>query len=118
MVITRRETPVIDPSVIDRMQATLQAWEPAGDPRVAFVLPAAGRAHLESVKAAAKVPVWCFHGEKDEVESVETSRLILATLQAAGGKPLYTEYPGVKHNSFLWVYTEPALVDWLFAQHR
>ena len=81
-------------------------------------VPAAGRAHLESVKAAAKVPVWCFHGEKDEVESVETSRLILATLQAAGGKPLYTEYPGVKHNSFLWAYTEPALVDWLCAELR
>lgn len=81
-------------------------------------VPVAGRAHLPSVQAAAKVPVWCFHGVKDEVESVETSRLILATLQAAGGRPLYTEYPDVKHNSFLWAYTEPALVEWLFAQHR
>jgi predicted peptidase len=81
-------------------------------------VPVAGRAHLGSIKAAAKVPVWCFHGVKDEVEPIETSRLILATLQAAGGEPIYTEYPEVGHNSFLWAYTEPALVDWLFAQHR
>ena len=81
-------------------------------------VPVAGRAHLESAKAAAKVPVWNFHGVKDDVEPVETSRLILATLQASGGKPIYTEYPEVEHNSFMWAYTEPALVDWLFAQHR
>ena len=81
-------------------------------------VPVAGRAYLKDLKFAAKVPVWNFHGVKDEVEPVETSRLILATLQAAGGKPLYTEYPDVEHNSFMWVYTEPALVDWLFAQHR
>jgi predicted peptidase len=81
-------------------------------------VPVAGRAHLDSVGAAARVPVWSFHGVKDDVEPIETTRRILATLQAAGGMPLYTEYPEVEHNSFMWAYTEPTLVDWLFAQHR
>jgi len=81
-------------------------------------IPVAGRANLRDLPAAARVPVWNFQGVADPVEPVETSRTLLATLQAAGGKPLYTEYPGVEHNSFLWAYTEPALVDWLFAQHK
>ncbi len=81
-------------------------------------VPVAGRACLPGVRAAEKVPVWNFHGVKDEIEPIETSRTILATLQAAGGKPLYTEYPDVEHNSFMWAYTEPALVDWLFAQAK
>jgi hypothetical protein len=54
----------------------------------------------------------------DDVEPIETTMLILATLQAAGGRPLYTEYPEMEHNSFMWVYSEPALVDWLVARHR
>jgi len=81
-------------------------------------VPVAGRANLADLPAAARVPVWNFHGVADPVEPVETSRTILATLQTAGGKPLYTEYADVEHNSFLWAYTEPALVEWLFAQRR
>lgn len=81
-------------------------------------VPVAGRANLGEVAAAAKIPIWNFHGAKDPVESVESSRAALAALQAAGGHPLYTEYPDVEHNSFLWAYTEPALVSWLFAQRK
>lgn len=36
----------------------------------------------------------------------------------AGGQPVYTEYPDVGHNVFMWAYTEPALVEWMFAQQR
>jgi len=31
---------------------------------------------------------------------------------------LYAEYPDGGHNVFMWVYTEPALVEWLFSQYR
>jgi predicted peptidase len=81
-------------------------------------VPVAGRANLGEIAAAAQIPIWNFHGIKDPVESVESSRAALAALQAAGGHPLYTEYPDVEHNSFLWAYTEPALVKWLFAQRK
>jgi|WetSurMetagenome_2_1015567.scaffolds.fasta_scaffold04186_4 predicted peptidase len=81
-------------------------------------VPVAGRADLGEIPGAARVAVWSFHGLKDEVEPVQTSREILAALQASGGKPLYTEYPEVEHNSFMWAYTEPALVEWLFSQKR
>jgi predicted peptidase len=81
-------------------------------------VPVCGRANLDTLPRLKDVPIWNFHGVKDEVEPVETSRRIIAALRQAGGRPLYTEYPDVGHNVFMWVYTEPALVEWLFAQHR
>ncbi len=81
-------------------------------------IPVCGRADLSTLPRLKDVPVWNFHGVKDEIEPVETSRRIIAALREAGGRPLYTEYPDVGHNVFMWAYTEPALVEWLFAQHR
>jgi hypothetical protein len=52
------------------------------------------------------------------VEPVATSRAMIAALRAAGGKPRHTEYESVGHDVFKWAYTEPALVEWLFAQRR
>jgi len=81
-------------------------------------VPVCGRALLSTLPKLKDLPIWNFHGQIDEIEPVETSRRIIAELRKLGGKPLYTEYPGVEHNVFMWVYTEPALVEWLFAQHR
>jgi predicted peptidase len=81
-------------------------------------VPVCGRADLATLPRLKDVPVWNFHGVTDEIEPVETSRRIIAALREAGGRPLYTEYRDVGHNVFMWVYTEPALVEWLFAQHR
>lgn len=81
-------------------------------------VPVCGRAHPDTLAKMVGTPIWCFHGESDEIEPVETARRIIAGLRRLGGKPLYTEYPGVEHNVFMWAYTEPALVEWLFRQHK
>jgi len=81
-------------------------------------IPVCGRADLATLPRLRDVPVWNFHGQRDEIEPVETSRRVVAALRAAGGKPLYTEYPDIGHDVFMWVYTEPAVVEWLFSQHR
>jgi predicted peptidase len=64
------------------------------------------------------LPVWCFHGDKDTVVPVVRSRDMVQAIQAAGGSPKYTEYPGVGHNCWDRAYAEPALYEWLFSQHR
>jgi len=55
---------------------------------------------------------------KDDVEPVASSRAMIEALRKAGGRPRHTEYPDLGHNVFAWAYTEPALVEWLFAQKR
>jgi predicted peptidase len=63
-----------------------------------------------------KTPVWVFHGGADPVVPVTESRQMVAALKAAGGNVRYTEYPGVKHESWENAYAEPELLPWLLAQ--
>jgi poly(3-hydroxybutyrate) depolymerase len=84
----------------------------------AAAVPVCGHPDPATAGTVARVPIWNFHGEKDNVEPVKTSRWMIDALRKAGGHPRHTEYPGVGHNVFLWAYTEPALVEWVFAQKR
>jgi len=72
----------------------------------------------ERVEKVAQVPLWIFHGDADEVVSVEVSRNIVKALRKAGGNPKYTEYPGVNHDRWSFAYRDPELVKWLFAQKK
>jgi predicted peptidase len=60
--------------------------------------------------------VWNFHGDADQTVPVSLSRARIAARRKAGGHPIYTEYPGVDHNVWQWAYTEPALLQWVFAR--
>lgn len=61
------------------------------------------------------VPIWAIHGSQD---GPEASRNMVNALKAAGKSAFYTEYPGVGHNVWDYVYKDPKVWDWLFAQGR
>ena len=63
-------------------------------------------------------PIWAFHGAKDTAVKPARSRNMIAALEKAGGKPKYTEYPDVGHNSWDPAYKDPELFKWLFAQKK
>jgi predicted peptidase len=84
----------------------------------AAAVPVCGHPLPATAVAVKDVPIWNFHGEADDVEPVKTSRVMIDAIRKAGGKPRHTEYAGVGHNVFMWAYTEPALVEWVFAQKR
>jgi predicted peptidase len=65
------------------------------------------------------LPLWVAHGDADNVVPVQRSRRPVEILRAAGGKPVYVEYPGVGHNSWTPSYSDnDGLVPWLFRQRR
>jgi predicted peptidase len=64
------------------------------------------------------IPIWAFHGDTDTAVKPQRSRAMIKALEAAGGKPKYTEYPGVGHNSWSRTYADPALYEWMFGQKR
>jgi predicted peptidase len=66
----------------------------------------------------ANLPIWVFHGDKDEAVNVERSRGMIAALKRAGGKPKYTEYHGEGHIVWSRVASEPELLAWMFGQTR
>jgi predicted peptidase len=64
-------------------------------------------------------PLWIFHGDADDVVPVKLSRDIYNEMIKLGGKKVrYTEYPGVKHDSWRNVFKEKDLSSWLFSQHK
>jgi predicted peptidase len=67
-----------------------------------------------------KVPIWAFHGQKDQVVPVERSRRMIEAVRRATPRvpPRYTELPDVEHDAWVAAFAEPELLPWLFAQRR
>ncbi|MHA3775570.1 GDSL-type esterase/lipase family protein [Verrucomicrobiota bacterium sgz303538] len=86
--------------------------------RFAAIAPICGGGDPEKAAAIAKVPTWTFHGNADPVVTVEQTRRMVAAMEKAGARPLYTEYANVAHDSWSNAYSEPMLLPWMFAQHR
>jgi len=86
--------------------------------RVAAVVPICGGGDESRATQITRVPIWAFHGDADPVVPVARSRDMIDAIRKAGGKPKYTEYPGVGHDSWHRVFAEPGLLEWLFAQRR
>lgn len=86
--------------------------------RFAAAIPVCGGGDVSHADRIKNVPVWAFHGADDPVVPVECSRSMIKMIKNAGGQPLYTEYPGVGHNSWDRAYAEPELLSWLFSEKR
>ncbi len=84
----------------------------------AAAVPICGGGNTSKASLIAKVPIWAFHGDEDELVSVSESRRMVAALKKAGGQPRYTEYKGVGHNSWVRAFKEPDFLSWIFAQRR
>ncbi|MCJ7586724.1 MAG: S41 family peptidase [Candidatus Aminicenantes bacterium] len=84
----------------------------------AAAVPICGLPDFADARAMTSIPIWNFIGDLDPIEPVERQRRWIGEIVKAGGDPIYTEYAGVEHDSFMWAYTEPALVEWLFARQR
>ena len=88
--------------------------------RFAAVVPAAGSAVFvpDDARRLADLSVWMFQGETDNISTAELAKRMIDAIRAAGGDPLYTEYPETGHGILNLVYREPALVDWMLEQRR
>jgi predicted peptidase len=85
---------------------------------VAAAVPICGGGNPAKAGKMTGVPIWVFHGDKDEAVKVEQSRTMVEAVKKAGGDVKYTEYPGVGHNSWEKAYAEPELLKWMMSQKR
>jgi predicted peptidase len=93
---------------------------PPSDERALFVTPLAGVAdpYATLAQRLRHVPIWIFHGAKDDLVPPVDDRKTIAALQAAGAEARYTEFPDANHNAWDPAYAEAGLWTWLFAQRR
>lgn len=66
-----------------------------------------------------RLPIWAFHGAKDEVVPLTESERMVKQLQKLGVKNVkLTIYPEANHNSWTETYNNPELYEWLLKQSR
>jgi predicted peptidase len=65
-----------------------------------------------------RLPVWAFHGAKDETITPDQSRHMVEALRGVGGNVRYTEFAEAGHNAWDAAYAMPELWSWVLAQRR
>ncbi len=83
----------------------------------AALVPICGGGDPSHAAELAKIPTWAFHGADDKVVPPSLSQQMIEAIRAAGGKPQYTELPGVGHDSWTPAYKDPnGVLPWMFEQ--
>ncbi|WP_214229380.1 prolyl oligopeptidase family serine peptidase [Pedobacter sp. B4-66] len=77
-----------------------------------------GGDNIANVQKYKKVPLWIFHGEKDDVVPVALSTSIADQLKVLGKTPKITLYPEANHNSWDSAFAEPELLSWLLSNQK
>lgn len=86
--------------------------------RFAAAAPICGGGSIEGIERLKDVPVWAFHGAKDDVVPLEESEKMVHALQDVGGNAKLTVYPDATHDSWTETYNNPHLYSWLLKQHK
>jgi predicted peptidase len=73
---------------------------------------------LEEIKVLKDVPIWIFHGAKDETVPIKNSQELYDILKKIRGNVQFTVYPKLGHDSWTKTYDNPELYKWLLKQKR
>lgn len=84
----------------------------------AAAMPLCGGGDPAQVAKFSKIPMWVFHGVRDEAVMLERSSIMIKALKAANSTVKFTEYTTLGHAVWQETYYNPAVLDWLFTQHK
>ncbi|WP_276500547.1 prolyl oligopeptidase family serine peptidase [Terrimonas pollutisoli] len=84
----------------------------------AAIAPICGGGNAEQVWKLRHMPVWCFHGAKDDVVPSSASQTMVDALKKYNSNVKFTLYPDANHNSWDVTYNNDSLYSWLLAQKR
>ncbi|MCL2741306.1 MAG: dienelactone hydrolase family protein [Oscillospiraceae bacterium] len=85
----------------------------------AAIAPICGGTQADDGLAAIKdMPIWAFHGAKDDVVRLSGSADAVNKIYGLGGgdKVRLTVYPDADHDSWSMTYSHPRLYEWMFSQ--
>ncbi|MBN2851812.1 MAG: prolyl oligopeptidase family serine peptidase [Clostridia bacterium] len=64
------------------------------------------------------IPVWAFHGAKDNIVLPSETTDLVEVLKKNGGNVKVTIYPDMEHDSHVAAYNDPMLYEWLLEQRK
>lgn len=77
-----------------------------------------GADNLANADKYKKVPLWIFHGGKDDIVNPSYSTATANQLKIIGKEVKFTLYPDANHNSWDSAFAEPKLLSWLFSHQK
>jgi len=85
---------------------------------LAAIAPICGGGDVDKVWQLRHMPVWCFHGAKDNVVPPASSQRMVDALRKYNPDVKFTLYPEANHNSWEVTYNNDSLYTWLLAQKK
>lgn len=86
--------------------------------KIAAAAPICGGSHISNAKKMISVPIWAFHGIKDDVVPAWHTTQMVEAVQKAGGRAKVTLFPEANHNSWEPAFKEPEYLSWLFSKKK
>ncbi|GIO54321.1 GNAT family N-acetyltransferase [Paenibacillus cineris] len=93
------------------------AWQLAAmyPDKWAAVVPICGGMEPKYAEQIKDIPIWAFHGAKDDVVPLSESEQIVKALEEIGGNVKFTVYPDANHDSWTETYANKELYTWLLS---
>jgi predicted peptidase len=85
--------------------------------RFAAIAPVCGWGVRDVMCAFKGMPIWIFHGAKDDIVPLAESERMVEALKKCGNDPKFTIYPNANHDAWTETYNNPELYTWLL-QHK
>lgn len=86
--------------------------------RFAAIAPICGKGNPERVGRISQLPIWVFHGAKDNTVPIKDSEEMVDALKKSGSDVKFTVYPDAGHDSWTKTYNNPELYEWLLRHGR
>ncbi len=86
--------------------------------RLAAAIPICGWGDAWTICEIGDLPVWAFHGEKDNVVLPQKSKELVEALKSCNGNVQLTTYPEAGHDSWTQTYDNPKIYEWLLKQTK
>lgn len=84
----------------------------------AAAVPVCGGGDPTKLEAIKSMPIWVFHGAKDDVVPLLRSKEMVDGLKELGSDVKFTIYPEATHDSWTATYNNPELYEWLLLQKK
>lgn len=84
----------------------------------AALVPICGGGQPRMARGLRGMPIWVFHGAKDNVVPLSQSEQMVEAVEAVGGNIEFTIYPEAQHDSWTQTYDNPKLYEWLLSHRK
>ena len=86
--------------------------------RFAALVAISGGATPSGMCALKHLPIWVFHGAKDDIIKLDRSDELVTRLERCGANVKFTVYDDAGHDAWTRSYANPELYEWLLQQRR